>query len=85
MMLAAISLQRITLGLLLIIVFSMGLASVLTGIGILLVHAGQWFARIPESGRLLRVMPVVSALFITLVGIVISWQALMQTGIIAVG
>lgn len=85
MMLAAISLQRITLGLLLIIVFSIGLASVLTGIGILLVHAGQWFARIPESGRLLRVMPVVSALFITVVGIVISWQALMETGIIAVG
>lgn len=85
MMLAAISLQRITLGLILIIVFSIGLASVLMGIGILLVHAGQWFARIPESGRLLRVMPVVSAAFITVVGIVISWQALMQTGIVSVG
>lgn len=85
MMLAAITLQRITLGLILIFVFSIGLASVLTGIGILLVHASQWFTRIPESGRLLRVMPVVSAAFITVVGIVIAWQALMQTGILSAG
>jgi hypothetical protein len=58
---------------------------VLTAIGILLVYAGQLFTRIPESNRLLRVMPVASAAFITLVGVIISWQALVQTGVLRLG
>jgi ABC-type nickel/cobalt efflux system permease component RcnA len=82
LMLGAIALERVAFGLLLILVFSIGLASVLTGIGIVLVHAGKWFERIPEGNRLLRVVPVASAAFITLVGLGISWQALVQTGIL---
>jgi ABC-type nickel/cobalt efflux system permease component RcnA len=82
LMLGAIALERVALGLVLILVFSIGLASVLTAIGVALVYAGEWFQRIPESGRLLRIMPVASAAFITLVGAGISWQALLQTGIL---
>ena len=82
-MLGAIALERVAFGLVLILVFSIGLASVLTGIGIVLVHAGKWFERIPESNRLLRVLPVASAAFITLIGLGISWQALVQTGILS--
>jgi ABC-type nickel/cobalt efflux system permease component RcnA len=80
-MLGAIALQRVGLGLLLILVFSLGLAGVLTLIGILLVHAGQLLDRAPQSGRLLKLAPVASAAFITVVGLVISWQALQQTGV----
>lgn len=83
MMLGAISLQRIGLGLVLIVIFSVGLASVLTGIGIMLIHAGKLFQRLPESGHLFRWLPIASALFITLVGSGIVWQALVQIGMLA--
>jgi nickel/cobalt exporter len=83
LMLGAISLQRVGFGLLLIVLFSLGLASVLTAIGILLVHARSLFNHFPESGRLVRFAPAASALFITLAGVVITWQALVQTGLFA--
>lgn len=82
LMLGAIALDRIAFGLVLILVFSIGLASVLTAIGMALVLAGRLFDSIPAGGRLLRVMPVASALFITLVGVGISWQALVQAGVL---
>lgn len=85
LMLGAIALERVTFGLVLILAFSLGLASVLTAIGLLLVYAGQLFNRIPESNHLLRLMPVASAAFITLIGIGISWQALVQTGLLGLG
>lgn len=81
LMLGAISLQRVGFGLALIVLFSLGLASVLTGIGVVLVYAGKFFQRIPESGPLFRFVPVASALFITVVGVGITVQALMSMGI----
>lgn len=75
LLLGAISLQRIGFGLALIVLFSLGLASVLTLIGIMLVYAGKQFQRIPESGPLLRLLPVASALFITVIGIGMAIQA----------
>lgn len=81
LMLGAISLQRVGFGLALIVMFSLGLASVLTGIGVVLVYAGKFFQRIPESGPLFRFVPVASALFITVVGVGITVQALMSMGI----
>ena len=78
LMLSAISLNRIGFGLLLIVAFSIGLAGVLTLFGIALVHAGKWFERLPEGGRLIRFVPAASALFITAAGLVITLQALGQ-------
>ena len=75
-MLGAIALQRVAFGLLLIVAFSLGLAGVLTAVGILMVYAGKLFERIPASGRLLQVAPVASALFITVLGLGITWRAL---------
>lgn len=49
MMLGAIALQKVALGLLLIIIFSVGLASVLTVFGMLFIHTSKLFQRIPES------------------------------------
>lgn len=74
-MLGAIALQRIAFGLLLITAFSLGLAGVLTGFGLVLVFASKFFSRLPESGRIVKLLPIASALFITLVGIGIAWQA----------
>lgn len=75
LMLGAISLERVGFGLVLIFVFSLGLATVLSGIGILLVKARSFFDRLPVDGRVARMLPVASALFITLLGIGITWQA----------
>jgi len=83
LMLGAISLNRVGFGLLLIVLFSIGLASVLTAIGVAMVHAGKWVARLPESGRLLKLAPVASAVFIVGAGLVITVQALALTGLFA--
>jgi multisubunit Na+/H+ antiporter MnhC subunit len=66
----------------LIVAFSVGLASVLTGIGILMVYAGRLFERIPVGGRVIKALPVASAFIITIVGIGLTLQALAQTGIL---
>jgi ABC-type nickel/cobalt efflux system permease component RcnA len=93
LMLAAIALQRIGFGMALIVIFSLGLAGVLTGIGILWVKARQLLGRfsgdnrenasfVSTTGRrLLKGLPVLSALFITIVGVVLTLQALMDTSI----
>jgi ABC-type nickel/cobalt efflux system permease component RcnA len=87
-MLSAISLGRVGFGLLLIVAFSLGLAGVLTAIGILFVHGGRVFTRLSRQRRLtrfatgIRLVPVLSALFVTTAGLVITAQALSQAGLI---
>src|SRR5262249_24320116 len=81
-MLASISLHRVGYGLLLVVAFSMGLAAVLTAIGLLFVYAGRVMksrlnGRVASTARLIRVL---SALFITCAGAAICWQALIQAG-----
>lgn len=83
-LLGAIAMGRVAFGLVLILMFSLGLATVLTAFGLLLLRAGKWFERIPDSGRYARYMAVASAAFITLVGAGITVQALIETGILAV-
>ena len=82
-MLSAISLNRTAFGLILIVFFSLGLAGTLTGIGLVLVYARDWLARtrLKPNGGLLRILPVVSALAVTVIGVVISYEALIQTGL----
>jgi nickel/cobalt transporter (NicO) family protein len=82
-MLGAIALNRIALGLVLIFVFSLGLAAVLTAIGLLFVYAGRLFHRAPDHHPVLRLLPVISALVVSLLGAGILLQALGQTGILA--
>ncbi len=75
-MLGAIALGRIGFGLLLIVAFSVGLAAVLTGIGLLLVYSRSFFERLPLDGRLARYVPVASAIVISIAGLAIVAQAL---------
>jgi ABC-type nickel/cobalt efflux system permease component RcnA len=83
-LLSAIALHRVAFGMLLIVAFSIGLAGVLTGIGLLLVYARRLFERFPTDGRLLQALPVASAAFVTLAGVVIAAGALMQVGMLRI-
>jgi ABC-type nickel/cobalt efflux system permease component RcnA len=81
-MLSAIALGRIGFGLLLVVAFSLGLATVLAGIGLVFVYAGKIFERFPVQARLLRWFPAVSAIFIALVGAGIAARALVEIGVL---
>ncbi len=83
-LLSAIALHRVAFGMLLIVAFSIGLAGVLTGIGLLLVYARRLFERFPTDGRLLQALPVASAAFVTLAGVVIAAGALVQAGVLRI-
>jgi nickel/cobalt exporter len=83
-MLSAIALDRIGFGLVLILTFSLGLAGVLTGIGLLFVYTQRLFDRRLPQNRLVRLLPAASALFIALAGLGITAQALAQLGILTV-
>jgi ABC-type nickel/cobalt efflux system permease component RcnA len=79
-LLSAIALDRVGFGLVLVLVFSLGLAGALTGMGLALVCAGRLFERLPVQGRVVKWVPAMSALFITVVGLGITAQAMMQIG-----
>ena len=75
-LLAAISLHRVAFGLVLILAFSIGLASVISGIGLVAVGARSTFRRVSFEGRLVRALPAVSALLVLGIGIVMTARAL---------
>ena len=75
-LLSAISLHRIGFGLLLIVAFSLGLAVVLTSIGLLLVYAASFTKRFELRGSLMQRMPLASSLVITILGCVIAFRAI---------
>jgi nickel/cobalt transporter (NicO) family protein len=75
-LLAAISLHRVGFGLLLIVAFSFGLASVITGIGLLAISAKQVFSRKSFEGRLIRALPAFSAAAIVALGLVMTVRSL---------
>ena len=80
-LLAAISLNRVGYGLLLVLAFSAGLAGVLTLVGLAFVYAGRLLKSNGALGRLSKALPIVSAFAITCAGLAISYQALGQAGI----
>ena len=80
-MLAAISINRIGYGLVLIVAFSLGLAGALTAVGLAFVYGGKLLARVPASGKLMRALPVVSAFVIAVLGSAICYQSLRRAGI----
>jgi ABC-type nickel/cobalt efflux system permease component RcnA len=82
LLLSAISLGRLGFGMVLVVVFSMGLAVVLTGIGLLMVYARRLFERYSFETRIPRFLPVASAAAISFVGLVIVLGALSQTGLV---
>jgi ABC-type nickel/cobalt efflux system permease component RcnA len=75
-LLAAISLHRVAFGLVLIVAFSVGLAAVISGIGLLAIGARRTFGRMSFDGRAVRALPTVSALVILVVGVAMTARAL---------
>ena len=75
-LLAAISLHRVGYGLVLIVAFSVGLASVITGIGLLAISSKHVFNRMSFNGPVVRALPAVSAVIILGVGLVMTVRAL---------
>jgi len=81
-LLGAIALNRIGFGLLLVFAFSLGLAGALTAIGLLFIYAGRFFDRFSSSGKIVRILPVFSAVFISLIGFGIALRALTEIRLI---
>ena len=75
-LLAAISLHRVAFGLLLIVAFSIGLAAVVSGIGLLAIGAQRTFKRMSFEGPIVRALPAVSALLILGLGVLMTVRAL---------
>jgi ABC-type nickel/cobalt efflux system permease component RcnA len=84
LMLSAIALRQVGVGLVLILAFSIGLAGVLTGIGLIMVYAGRFLERLPlrHSAVTTRLLPMASATFITVAGLAITVRALIEAGVI---
>lgn len=79
-MLSAISLGRVGYGMLLIVAFSFGLAATLTGVGLAFIYAGRFLKRPLASGRLTRVLPVMSAFVVACLGVIICYQTFAESG-----
>ena len=83
-LLSAFSLHRVGFGFFLITSFSVGLAAVLIGFGLLMVYARRFMTRLQVDGPLTkRWLPVASAGFMTLLGAVIAIRAFSTTGVSA--
>jgi nickel/cobalt exporter len=76
-LLGAVAQHQIGLGLVLIVAFSAGLAATLTGLGLLVVAAGRVSTRVSgaRAGRILAVLPALSAIAIVAVGLALTAQA----------
>lgn len=80
-LLTALHLHRIGYGLFLIVVFSLGLAAILTGLGMAVVHGAAWLQRRSGFARLARIAPFVTAGVISIIGAVMLAQGLAERGI----
>ncbi|MBC5814990.1 MAG: hypothetical protein GIW97_00470 [Candidatus Eremiobacteraeota bacterium] len=81
LLIAAVNSHRIGYGLLLIVIFGLGLASVLTGLGLAVVHGAAWIASNAKYERVVRYGPLASAALISIIGSVLLGQGFVQVGI----
>ena len=81
-LLVAVASHRVALGLVLILAFSLGLAVVLTGIGLLMVYSRTLLGRVRFNTGLLGRLPMASALAVTCLGMVLAYGSLSQGGIL---
>ena len=75
-LLAAITLHRVAFGMLLVVAFSVGLALAITGVGLAAVLAKRAFSRFDAGGRLVTLLPALSAAVILLAGVAMVARAL---------
>lgn len=77
-MLGSIGLGQIGFGLALVTAFSLGLATVLTGIGLLLIYAQHWIRASSFKFPVWRGWPAVSALMVVVIGLGMTIRAIQQ-------
>lgn len=80
-LLSAVALHRVGFGLFLIAAFSVGLAAVLIGMGLVAVYAGR-LLKVAEGTFVRFWMPALSATMITVAGCAIAVRGLMSAGIL---
>jgi ABC-type nickel/cobalt efflux system permease component RcnA len=80
-LLTALHLNRAGYGLALIVVFSLGLASVLTGLGFAVVHGAAWLGRHSRFARIAGTAPFVTAAVMSTIGALMLAQGLTAQGI----
>jgi ABC-type nickel/cobalt efflux system permease component RcnA len=79
-LLAAIALHQVGYGLALIVAFSVGLAAVLTILGIAVVRSAAWLVARPQFDRVARFAPLVTSFVIATVGAVMVGQGFAAQG-----
>ena len=76
LLLGAIALDRVGYGLVLVLAFSVGLAGLLSLIGLLVIYARRFIERLPLDGRVAAAIPALSALAIIALGVVLMAKAI---------
>lgn len=84
-LIAAVNLRRIEFGLALIAAFSVGMALVLVAIGILFVKAKSVMERFTGEAPWVKALPAVSGAVLALLGAWLTFQSLVQAGVLNVG
>jgi nickel/cobalt exporter len=79
-LLVAIAINRLLLGLSLIVAFSLGLAVVLIVIGLAMVHSSRLFRKMDAFNKFAPALPVVSAVIVLVLGVALTWSALVGVG-----
>jgi nickel/cobalt exporter len=80
-LLAAIGLHQVGYGMVLIVAFSIGLAAVLTILGVAVVRSAAWLVARPRFDRAARWAPLVTAIVIATVGAVMLGQGFVAEGV----
>jgi len=76
LLLAAVALNKTAYGMLLVLVFSVGLALTLTVVGLAFLYARNRLSKRSAAARWPQVLPLASAAIITLVGVALCLAAL---------
>ncbi len=82
-LLAALRLHQLAYGMVLIVIFSMGLATVLSALGIAVVHGASWLSQRSAYPKIAALGPLLSALVISSIGAWMLGQGFTQVGIAA--
>ncbi len=80
-LLAALAFNEVLYGIFVIVAFSVGLATTLTGLGIAVVRGAGWLQRRPQFDRFVRFGPLVSAAVISTIGAIMVGQGVAQQGV----
>ncbi len=82
-LLSAVAFHRIGYGLLLIVSFSLGLATVLIAVGLLMLYARRLTDGFDLPGGVLRRLPILSSAAVSIIGLVIALESLWRGGLLS--